>query len=130
VIAILATNLLEGIIIGLLVSFLRLLHQINHLEIQTQAIEGTDVIEVDMEGAANFVTLPQIADTLEGLEAQKKVYIFFDKCQYIDHSCIDFLINWETQYQSTGGKVVLELHTLTDRFSKYADTAEKNRTSQ
>ena len=126
--AVLLTNLLQGIIIGLLVSFIRLLHQINHLEISTQAIEGTDVIEVDLEGAANFVTLPQIADLLGALEQKKKVYIFFDKCQYIDHSCIDFLVNWETQYMASGGKVVLELHTLTDRFSKYASTAEKDRT--
>lgn len=126
--AILATNLLEGIIVGLLVSFIRLLHQINHLKIATHVIEGTDVIEIDLKGAANFVTLPQIADVLECIERKKKVYIFFDKCQYIDHSCIDFLVNWETQYMASGGKVVLELHTLTDRFSKYADTAEKDRT--
>lgn len=126
--AVLVTNLLQGIIIGLLVSILRLLHQINHLKITTHEIEGTNVIEVDMEGAANFVTLPQVADTLETLMPKKKVYIFFDKCQYIDHSCIDFLINWETQYMASGGQVVLELHTLTDRFSKYATTAEKDRT--
>jgi MFS superfamily sulfate permease-like transporter len=127
VIAIIQTNLLEGIIIGLVVSLLRLFQQINHIKISITRDEHN--IEVDLEGAANFVTIPKLADSLDALEAGKTVHVFFDNCQYMDHSCIDYLLSWEEQYRSQGGTVELQLHTITDRFSKYRETATDERES-
>ena len=118
---------MEGIIIGLVVSLLRLFQQINHIKISITRDEHN--IEVDLEGAANFVTIPKLADSLDALEAGKTVHVFFDNCQYMYHSCIDYLLSWEEQYRSQGGTVELQLHTITDRFSKYRETATDERES-
>lgn len=120
--AILITNLLEGIIIGLLVSLFFLVYKINHIEFDRKHLDdGT--INISLNGAANFVTLPKIAKYLEDIEIGKKIEIFFGNVQYIDHSCIDFLLDWELQYEAAGGEVSLDLHSLTDRFSQLANEA-------
>lgn len=129
-------GLLEGILIGLIVSVAKLLYLTTHLEIKVK--EKEDYVKVDLKGTANFINLPSLAEEFEEIPQKEVVKIHFDKLNYIDHACLDFLISWERQYENLGGRVYLELHTLSDRLSKFKDPIkeekkkikEENKTSE
>lgn len=122
VICIVNFGLLEGILGGLIAAVIKLLHQTTYLEVKTEKLndyEYGEHIKVDIRGAANFMSLPSLAEEFEHIEENKKIVIYFDKLNYIDHACLDYIINWEQQYESLGGRVYLKLNTLPERLSEY-----------
>lgn len=127
VFGIITHGLLEGILIGLIVSVAKLLYLTTHLEVKIK--EKEDHIKVDLKGTANFINLPSLAEEFEEIPQNQIVKIHFGKLSYIDHACLDFLISWERQYEKLGGRVFLELHTLSDRLSKFKNpiTEEKKK---
>lgn len=100
------TNLLEGIIIGFACSFIKLMYIVLHLGSTVE--EDGDHTHVYFNGSATFMNLPKFAAVFEKLPPKKTVHIHLDKLSYVDHACIDYLINWENQYREKGGKPVLE----------------------
>lgn len=40
----------------------------------------------------------------------------FEELSYIDHACLDLLMNWEKQHRITGGNLVIDWESLTARF--------------
>lgn len=125
VIAIVTIDLLVGILIGFGISLIRLLYETFHLNIDI--VKNGKQINVELEGTANFVNLPKLAAQMESIEAENNVKIYFDKLHFIDHASIDFLLNWQKQYTTKGGTVSLEIHTLTDKFSKYKETMKSSK---
>ena len=52
-----------------------------------------------------------------------ELHVDFEDLNYIDHACLDLLMNWAKQHEGTGGKLVLDWESLHGRFS--ADPSEK-----
>jgi anti-anti-sigma regulatory factor len=51
------------------------------------------------------------------------VTIHIEDVDYIDHSCLDLLANWEKQHKSTGGNLTIEWHQLAQKYHRRHKTA-------
>lgn len=114
VIAIVATNLLEGLLIGLALSFLALAWRSSNLRVEVSDKEP-GVIDVSLHGAATFVSLPKLARTLEALDPTAEVHIHLEHVSYVDHACFELIREWERQRKGFGGTLVLEWDELEHR---------------
>lgn len=107
-------DLLVGVVVGILLSAAKLLYRFSHLELDLQ-IKGNDAY-LKMYGAATFVRLPALAKKLEEVPPTASLHVDFERLTYIDHACLDLLVNWAKQHEGTGGKLILDWSRLQGRF--------------
>jgi MFS superfamily sulfate permease-like transporter len=102
------SDLLVGVILGLVLSMLHLLHQFASLRIEKTLMEGNE-FRIILDGAATFLSLPKLAATLENLPLQTtSLHVDLQNVSFIDHACIELLNNWRSQNESAGRKVTFE----------------------
>jgi len=109
---IVATDLLKGVLFGLLLSLLKLLYVFSHLEIKWDEDAANKRIGLDLKGAATLIRLPLLAAELERVPPGTEVHVHFEHLDYIDHACLDLLTNWEKQHEAAGGSLVIEWEEL------------------
>lgn len=113
--AIVCTDLLKGVLFGLALSMARLVWIFSHLEIgRDDPMQGKTTLS--LQGAATFVSLPKLARALESVPHNTELHIKLDGLTYIDHACIDLLMNWEKDYKSAGGTLVLDWQSVEAKF--------------
>ncbi len=98
VVAIMVTNLFTGIIIGLAVAAAKELYQLTHLSIRIRQNEH-GVTFMQLSGAATFLHLPRLVAALEEWEASEELHVCLEKVTYIDHGCLQTLIEWEAKHK-------------------------------
>jgi MFS superfamily sulfate permease-like transporter len=108
---IVATDMLTGILVGLGLSVLKLVYLLTHVAVRTERAEGR--VDLHLTGAATFMRLPFIADTLEEIPLDVEAHIHIGELSYIDHACMDLMADWERQRQARGGHVAVEWNELT-----------------
>jgi MFS superfamily sulfate permease-like transporter len=108
------TDLLQGVAVGMALAMLKLLWTFSHLAIRTEHVDGRTILH--LEGAATFIRLPKLAAALEAVPANTELHVHLEELTYIDHACLELLINWEKQHETTGGSLVVDWDTLTARF--------------
>ena len=113
-------SLLEGIIVGIVLSVIKLLYNFSYIKISFEDLK--DKVEVHIEGCATFINLPKLADELDRIPAGKDAYIYFTNLSYIDHACLDLLTNFQKQYESKGGQLTIKWSELENRFSTLKKT--------
>ncbi len=113
-ITIVATDLLIGVGVGMALALLKLLWTFSYLNIRREVLDGKTSLY--LEGAATFVRLPYLAATLEAVTPSTELHIHLDRLTYIDHACLELLMNWEQQHTATGGSLVMDWASLTARF--------------
>ncbi len=119
IIAIVMTNLLEGILIGFTLSIIKLFYYQTRLTINVEQVPDTyNAYAIEINGSANFITLPQLAEVLESQPEGRKIHIGFGSLNYIDQACMELLIKWREQYIKEGGSVWLDGDFLGAKFSK------------
>lgn len=126
IVMIVASNLLEGVLIGLGLSILKLLHAFSHLEIKWDEDIVHNRVQLHLKGAATLIRLPQLAAALEEIRPGAEVHIHFEHLDYIDHACLDLLSNWERQHEVTGGVLVIEWEELSTKYHQRRAGARKN----
>ncbi len=109
---IVSTDLLTGVLTGIGLSALKLLHTFSHLVVNLDVDQINRKAILRLEGAATFVRLPVLAEELEQVPGDVELHVDFDRLDYIDHSCLDLMRNWEKQHQATGGTLVIDWETL------------------
>ena len=114
VLAIVGTNLLEGVLVGLGLSIAKLIYTFSHLEVTVKNDPDDMYSTMELKGAASFVRLPQLAQALEKVTPGAELHVRLDKLASIDHACFELLQNWEKQHAASGGKVLLEWRELED----------------
>ena len=114
VVSIVATNLLEGLLVGLAASVLHLAWKASRLEVDLEQV-GTNEFDVHLRGSATFVVLPTLARALDALPLSALVHLHLEHLSYIDHACFDLIQDWEKQRESEGGRLVLEWAELEQR---------------
>ncbi len=117
VVLIVVTDLLTGVIGGLLLASGHLLYTLSHLEIQREETADNRTINLRLRGAATFFRVPQIAKALESLPGNSIVHMHVEEVSYIDHACLDLLTNWKHQHLSLGGELILDWDSLESRSS-------------
>ncbi|MEW5974237.1 MAG: SulP family inorganic anion transporter [Acidobacteriota bacterium] len=109
--AIVATDLLKGVIFGVVLAAFKLLYIVSHMDVRLEK-QGENRLQLEIHGAATFVRLPQLAKELESIPANTELHVSLEHLTFIDHACIDLLSNWEKQHASAGGKVIMEWESL------------------
>lgn len=117
-IGIVVTDLLTGVLIGIVLSAIKLIYKVSHLEIQLERDENNRRINMYLKGAATFIRLPQIASILEQIPPRTELHLHLEQLAYIDHSCLDLLSTWEKQQQQRGSTLVVQWDGLLERYRK------------
>ncbi len=112
---IIAVDLLAGILVGIGLSVAKVLWALTKLTIEVTK-SGERRVDVHITGAATFIRLPKLIDTLEALPGDSDVYIHLRDMQYIDHACLDAITNCERTLQHKNSKVFLEWEELRRRY--------------
>ncbi|MBO3459047.1 SulP family inorganic anion transporter [Aetokthonos hydrillicola Thurmond2011] len=115
---ILATDLLIGVIIGFVLSTIKLIYKVSQLYIRIDSNQINRRVDVYLEGVATFIRLPKLAKALEGIAPGKEIYIHLEMLSYIDHSCLDFFSTWEKQQQKMGSNVIVQKDKLVERYRR------------
>jgi MFS superfamily sulfate permease-like transporter len=116
VIAIVTTDLLTGVITGIVLSVLKLILTFSRLDIQYTEDRPNRKTMLRLQGTATFLRLPKLAAALDQVPPDHELHVHFDRLDYIDHACLDLLVNWEKQHAATGGTLVIDWESLTARF--------------
>lgn len=113
---IVCTDLLTGVIAGVTLSALRLLHRFSHLEVELETDVEDQTAVLKLTGAATFIRLPMLAAELERVPDNAKLHVDFEHLNHIDHSCLDLLMNWAKQHEGTGGTLAIDWESLHANF--------------
>ncbi|MFQ5490418.1 MAG: SulP family inorganic anion transporter [Phycisphaerae bacterium] len=115
---IVGTDLLTGVLTGVALSAIKLLYTFSHLVVRLDVKQGESKAVLNIEGAATFIRLPVLAEVLEQVPENVELHVDFEHLDYIDHACLDLLINWEKQHEATGGSLVVDWDTLHASFRR------------
>lgn len=113
---IVATNLLTGVLVGLGLSLLKLLYVFSHLVVRKEENAEKNRTDLYLSGAATLIRLPLLAAELERLKPSSHVHVHINELDYMDHACIDLLINWDLQHATTGGSLTIEWDELSRKY--------------
>ncbi len=124
-IVIVGYSLVAGLLIGLGLSFAKLLYTFSHLEVRVTS-PSPGVFDVDLYGAATFVRLPALARALEELPPDAEVHVHLAHLDYIDHACLELVADQEKLRVERGGRLVVQWSEL---HSKSASPGQQTRTA-
>lgn len=127
IVTIVFDSLLEGIIVGVVLSAIKLLYNFSYIKIEVDEISGKNEVTVVVHGCAMFINLPILAQELEKVEYGKHISICFENLSYIDHAAFDLIVNFQKRYESKGGTVTVSWANLESKFSQ---VKQKNFVSQ
>jgi MFS superfamily sulfate permease-like transporter len=109
-------DLLAGVLVGIALSGLKLLYTFSHLKSDLQIEEDGKAAVLRLEGSATFIRLPLLAKELERVPQQAALHVDLQHLSYIDHACLDLLMNWAKQHKATGGSLVVDWDSLHAKF--------------
>ena len=121
--SIVAFDLLTGIVIGLIVAACELLYRVTHLEMELSSDRNGE-FALELSGAATFMRLPKLAEKLESLPDDAILHVYLKKLHYVDHACLELLIDWEDKHSAQGGQVFIEWDDLHKHSSTPTDTTD------
>jgi MFS superfamily sulfate permease-like transporter len=124
-VTIVAADLLTGVLVGIALSAAKLLYTFSHLDVTRRSDPRGLVTTLHLRGAATFVRLPKLAAVLDTVPPSTELHVHFEDLKYIDHACLDLLMNWERQHETTGGRLVIDWDRLTARFQRPALAPER-----
>lgn len=114
-VAIVLTDLLTGVLIGIGLSVARLVHTFSRLRVVLTTDLATQRATLALRGSATFLRLPRLAQALEQVAPGAELHLDVDRLIYIDPACLDLLTNWQKQHELTGGKLLVDWNQLTAR---------------
>ena len=124
-----AEDLLTGVITGVVLSALKLLVSFSNLDVQLKAAGGApghERITLKISGAATFLRLPVLAAKLDEVPTGAHLHVDFEHLDYIDHACLELLMSWARQHETTGGQLFIDWGQLHARFRAGSKSADKN----
>jgi MFS superfamily sulfate permease-like transporter len=119
---IIVEDLLIGVVTGIVLSAARLLFQFSRLDViessSSESVPGSEKTVLTLSGAATFLRLPKLAGRLEKVPAGAELHVNLSQLDYIDHACLELIINWAKQHSATGGRLVMDWESLHARFQQ------------
>ncbi|MFC8448634.1 SulP family inorganic anion transporter [Kitasatospora sp. NPDC057223] len=107
-VAVVATNLFEGVLLGLLLAVLKSAWDTSHLHVDVDE-PGDGTVGVTLAGSATFLRLPRLLDTLEQLPAGRIVHLDLTGLRHLDHACRSALEAWEERHNRVGETAVVRV---------------------
>jgi MFS superfamily sulfate permease-like transporter len=122
VITIVVADLLTGVLVGVALAAAKLLYTFSHLVVHLNVAEEGRRTYMDLVGTATFIGLPKLATALEKVPDSAELHVDFQHLDYIDHACLELLMTWARQHESTGGSLVIDWESLHARFDAERNT--------
>lgn len=119
VVVIVVEDLLLGVVTGVILSAIKLLVTFSFLDVRLELGEkrgGKQLATLAMSGAATFLRLPVLAAKLDEVPPGSELHVDLERLDYVDHACLELLMNWERQHESTGGRLIIDWGQLHARF--------------
>jgi MFS superfamily sulfate permease-like transporter len=113
---IVSTDLLTGVLAGIALAAVKLLYTFSHLETKLTVDQEKHSAILSLYGAATFIRLPRVAAELESVPRGTELHVDFEHLDYIDHACLELMMNWAKQHENTGGRLVIDWESLHARF--------------
>lgn len=102
--AIVATNLFEGVLLGLVLALVKSAWETSRIHIETRirpaSRPGPATVQVTVSGHATFLRLPRLLDTLEALPADRPVELDLSRLLHLDHACGAALTAWADRHNA------------------------------
>ncbi|MBT2506795.1 SulP family inorganic anion transporter [Streptomyces sp. ISL-98] len=92
--AIVATNLFEGVLVGLLLAVAKTAWDTSHVHVETEDLGAEEGLRVRVLGNATFLRLPKLMDALEALPHDRPVQLDLGGLRHVDHACTAALEGW------------------------------------
>ncbi len=110
-VAIVATNMFEGVLLGLLMAIAKSAWETSHVHLEIAGLEEPEgassgarrPVRVRAVGNATFLRLPKLLDQLEALPRDREVELDLSGLRHLDHACAAALGNWEEQRRGPEG---------------------------
>jgi MFS superfamily sulfate permease-like transporter len=118
VVAIVATNLLEGVLIGLGLSIVKLVWKASHLETAVRGRTDSQVVTLSLKGSATFLGLPKLAAAFDAIPQSSRIDVDINELIHIDHACLDFLASQKNQRNQNGGQMTTDWDLLLQRYHR------------
>jgi MFS superfamily sulfate permease-like transporter len=122
---IVAEDLLTGVLTGIALSLIKLIYIFAWLDVRMDNTDGIYILW--LKGSATFISLPKLASALERVPNNAELHVHLENLDYIDHACLDLLMNWEAQQKDTGGSLVIDWGSLGARFRQGVMDKQKER---
>lgn len=116
--AVVSTSVMTGVILGIVLALAKLIYTFSHLVVKLEDDPKQDETMLYLEGAATFVRLPKLAALLESVRPGAHLDVRFENLTYIDHACLDLLMNWGEQHKVRGGSLAVDWDGLKARFGR------------
>ena len=111
-------DLLTGVLVGVACTAAWLLWTFAKLDVEVEKIPAENKTILRLKGAATFLAVPKIADVLDNITPDTELHVTLDRLRYIDHSCLELLINWEKMHSAQGGVLVIDWDSLAATFRR------------
>ncbi len=122
-VAIVATNMFEGVLLGLLMAIAKSAWETSHVHLEIAGLDEPAApatgkstaghgpvasgprrpILVRALGHATFLRLPKLLDQLEALPADREIELDLSGLRHLDHACAAALGSWEEQRRGPDG---------------------------
>jgi MFS superfamily sulfate permease-like transporter len=110
------TDLLIGVIAGIVLSAIMVLYRLSNLHVNTETTDS--IARMNMHGGATFLCLPLLAKELEVIPPGAELHIDLSHLDFIDHACLELLMNWQKKHESSGGKLYIDWGRLTAQLKR------------
>ena len=104
-IMVVATDLLTGVLVGIGLSLLELLPHFRRLRLKVEERAEDEAHHIALDGAATFVSLPKLSDTLDRVPAGRPVRLDVSRLAAIDHTSAELLRDWFQRRRASGAPV-------------------------
>ena len=96
--AIVFTNLFEGVLIGILLAVAKTAWDVSDIHVDVRE-HDEGPIEIRLTGNATFLRLPRVLDTLEAIPHGRPVELDLSGLRHLDHACRTALLAWAAQHR-------------------------------
>ena len=100
-VAILFTNLFEGILVGFGAALAKSVFKMLKVNIKVDNEQSEDKVIVSLSGNIIFLQLPQLIDIFEKLPDDKVVFVCAERLHFIDHACADYIKDWQCSRENS-----------------------------
>ncbi|GGA14065.1 SulP family inorganic anion transporter [Dyella caseinilytica] len=110
--AIVATDLLTGVLIGFAMSLLRLAVQSSRLQVDLGKHDEPGTVLLQLDGSATFLKVPALARTLERVPPNTRLMLEVDRLNHVDQACLELLADWGRNAPTRGCELVVDWNAL------------------
>ena len=113
--AIVVTDLLTGVRVGVALSVLKLALQSSRLQVGLADHEEPGMLTLELDGSATFFKVPALTRTLEQVPPNTRVLLDMDRLHHVDQACLEVLTEWGRNAKARGCELVVDWKLLHSR---------------